>query len=394
MKLPKKSKQCFIVCVIFLVFIGLLIFFCLEKAQNEAKEKELLTEQTILEIENTNKENILVQKRQVNSYIINIVYSKHDGTYNSYFLNNTNGAIVSVEELIKPEKIEDFNQKVKELIFLKYPNFIAENLIKEETKTAYEMRDTELVLHFTNNTITPHPSEELFLKINYNEIKEDLNFTVPLSEEYENENGYHYDKNKKTIAITFDDGPSGKNTLQLMESLKENKMHATFFMVGNRMETFPDVVKKTLEYGNEIGSHTYSHANLNRLDKDGILIEANKTNQAYKNITGTNLKLLRPPYGNINSLVKETLDYSFVNWSLDTEDWRYRNAEHIYNEVLNNVEDGDIVLMHDLYDTTTEAIKKLLPELYVRGYQVVTVTELASLKGVNLELKKVIRSIK
>ena len=92
--------------------------------------------------------------------------------------------------------------------------------------------------------------------------------------------------------------------------------------------------------------------------------------------------------------MKETLYYVFVNWNVDTEDWRYRNKEHVKNAVISKVKDGDIILMHDLYDSTIEAVEEMLPELYVEGFQVVTITELANLKGQNLNLKKVYRSIK
>lgn len=392
MKVLKKNKI-ILSGVLLLMTIAL---FCLfeSKEKNQGLEKKNLTEEVILEIEKENQENTLIQKKEVEKSFINLVYALKDGNYKSYIVNSENGNILKIEDLVKSEKIVDFQKKVKELIYLKYPTFIADSLIKENVEIAYEIGDKELILHFTNYEITPAVLEELNLKINYNEIKEELNFPVELDGEYENENGYHYDKNKKTIALTFDDGPSGRKTLELLEILKNNKAHATFFMVGNRMESQRETTLEVDKSGNEIGSHSYSHANLTRLSQDKIIEEMTNANNIYKSITGKNMKLMRPPYGNINDLMKNVLDYSFINWNLDTEDWRYRNSDHIYNKVIEKVEDGDIILMHDLYDSTIKAVEKLLPELYVRGYQVVSVTELANLKGVNLESKKVLNSIK
>ncbi len=391
--IKKKKYYLIIIALCFFSFLFFLSFFLFPK-MNQKKLDEQKLQEVLLDLENQNMENLLIQKKQIDQKYINIVYELQSGTYKSYFVNSTNGKILHMEDLIKPEKMDSFQHKVFDLISLKYPKFIQEGLKKESVEIAYEVGDKELILHFSNYQITPMPTEELFLKINYNEIKEEINFTVNLSEEYENENGFHYDKSKKTIALTFDDGPSGSKTQKLLNILKDNKMHATFFMVGNRMESFSNIILETLQNGNEIGSHSFSHGNMTRLKKDELIADEIKTNEIFKKITGKDLKLLRPPYGNVNQLMKDNLNYCFINWNIDTEDWRYRNQEHIYNEVISKVEDGDIILMHDLYDSTVDAVEKLLPELYVKGYQVVTISEMANLKGIELEQKKVIRSIK
>ena len=275
---------------------------------------------------------------------------------------------------------------------MKYPKFIADSLNYGNGNITYILKDTELIMYFYDFEINPKPLEELFLMIDYNEIKDYVNFPFHLKEEYERENGFTFDPAKKTVALTFDDGPNGSKTLRLVELLHQNKMHATFFMVGNRMATAPNVIKEVLKTGNEVGSHSYNHKNLTRLTKEELLEEEKSTNLIYKSITGQDLKLLRPPYGNVNDTMKQNLNLTFINWNLDTEDWRYRNTNHIYDSVINKVKDGDIILMHDLYETTIEAVEKLLPELYVRGFQVVSVSELANIKGQTLEVHKVYRS--
>ena len=341
-----------------------------------------------------NSNNQLLQQKIVADQFINLVFAKEDGSYVSYFVNNQNGKMLELEDLIKAESKTAFQQKIIELLYVKYPKFIADILIKEEGDIAYEVREQELVIYYSNFKINPSYKEKVYLTVNYHEIKDYLNFPVSLSEEYENENAYHYDSKKKTVALTFDDGPNKETTLKIVELLNQNKSHATFFMVGNRMEKGKEVIQKVLESNNEIGSHSYHHANLTRLKKDALIEEERKTNEIYKSITKEDLKLIRAPYGATNSTMKESLSYSFINWNLDPEDWRYRNATHIYNEIINNVEDGDIILLHDLYKTTIEALEKILPELYVRGFQVVSVSELATLKGQTLEMHKVYHSFK
>lgn len=384
---------------IFLIsFFALAIIAYSLVSSNNAKqyleEERKKVENIILELERENGDNLLIQKKQIENQFVNLVYETETGRHISYFVNATNGNLLELEDIIKQEQINNFKEKVKELTTLKYPKFISDVLNSGTCTLAYEIRDTDLLIYFSDFQINPIPKENLTLQIDYNEIKDFVNFPVHLNEEYENENRYHYDSSKKTIALTFDDGPNGQKTKKLVELLNQNKMHATFFMVGNRMSSEKNTVLEVLKNGNEIGSHSYNHQNLTRLKKEELLEEENLTNQIYKDITGNDLKLLRPPYGNINSLMKENLNYVFINWNIDTEDWRYRNVDHIFNEVITKVKDGDIILMHDLYDTTIEAVEKLLPELYVNGYQVVTITELANLKGKNLEYGQVYRSIK
>ena len=104
--------------------------------------------------------------------------------------------------------------------------------------------------------------------------------------------------------------------------------------------------------------------------------------------------IVRPPYGSVNSTVKETVEQPLINWSLDTRDWESRDANSVYNEIMSNVEDGDIVLMHDLYSSTAEAVSMVLPKLVEEGYQLCTVEELFELKGIELHSGTVFRSAK
>lgn len=188
------------------------------------------------------------------------------------------------------------------------------------------------------------------------------------------------DKNKKMVALTYDDGPS-IYTPRILKTLKENNSVATFFVVGNRVPMYSDTVKKAYGMGCEIGNHTYEHKILTRADAAGIRNQVSRTNVAVKKITGTAPIVMRPPGGAVNNMVKSQTGMPMILWSIDTLDWRTRNAASTKTAVLDHVKDGDIVLMHDLYEATANASTTIIPTLVKRGYQLVTVSELAECRG-------------
>ena len=252
------------------------------------------------------------------------------------------------------------------------------------------MKDNELVIYYYDYTIDPMPKEDLFLVVNYNEIKDYLNITVDLDSNYVNEDGSVINPSKKLVAITFDDGP-GPYTNDLVNILKNNKARATFFMLGNNLEKYRSTVLNVYNNGNEIGYHSYAHQNFKRQSIADIQTEFATSNDILKSITGTGFSLVRPPYGSINSEIKEALDVSFILWNVDTEDWRHKDTHYLLNYGLEHIEAGYIVLFHDIHASSVEAMEKILPYLYVEGYQVVTVSELAQYYNNPLELHKAYR---
>ncbi len=305
------------------------------------------------------------------------VIIKNNNLYESHLFTYETGEEVNFTELIKPAEITNFATKIKELIALKYPDFIASVLSNMDHDNVYAFYENELIIYFYNYVINPSINEELSLKVNYNEIKDYLTIPVNINPDYQNEMGSVINTNKKLVSLTFDDGPSNL-TKELVDTLNKNHVHATFFMVGNRLQSFQDVVRYVNESGNEIGYHSWAHQNLKREDLTKAIAEFNQSNELLTNIIGKTFVFMRPPYGAINNEIKEALDTAFILWNLDTEDWRYRDTEHIVNYVLDNVKEGSIILFHDMYRTTIDAIKQILPELYVRGYQAVTVSDLAN----------------
>lgn len=196
------------------------------------------------------------------------------------------------------------------------------------------------------------------------------------------------DPNAPMVAFTFDDGPSSKATMRILEALSANYSHATFFTVGRQTEQFPDLLQAILANGCEIGNHTADHKNLTELSDGDITQQIGKVDDSVEKATGERTTVIRPPYGAYDDNVLALLDKPVILWDVDSEDWKSRNAQTVCDKVLAEAKDGDIILMHDIYESTAEAVELLLPQLKERGFQVVSVSEMAQYKGKTLELGK------
>lgn len=192
------------------------------------------------------------------------------------------------------------------------------------------------------------------------------------------------DPTRPMIALTFDDGPSSAVTGRILNSLEANGGRATFFVVGNRVPGTADVVRRMETLGCEVGNHTYDHKYLTSMNDAQTRSNLGQTNVNVENACGVTPILMRPTGGYYNATSLATLNsmgMPAVMWSIDTLDWKHRNPNTTVDKVLNQVQDGDIILMHDIYSTSAEAAEVLIPELSARGYQLVTVSELAASRG-------------
>ena len=199
-------------------------------------------------------------------------------------------------------------------------------------------------------------------------------------------NNARIDKTKPMVALTFDDGPDPKRTLEIIDILKQYDVRASFFDIGNLMEKYPEIVKQEVEAECDVGGHTYSHVNLNDLSKEDIIEEIQKMEDVFEKITGKSLQYIRPTYGNANALVRSTVNRPLIDWTIDSRDWESRDTDKILEEIYQTDDfDGKIIILHVIYDTTVEAAKKLIPDLIQKGYQLVTISEMAEAKGVTLE---------
>jgi peptidoglycan/xylan/chitin deacetylase (PgdA/CDA1 family) len=194
------------------------------------------------------------------------------------------------------------------------------------------------------------------------------------------------DPERPVIALTFDDGPNDSYTIKILDILYENKSTATFFINGMNIDGNEDILRKIVKEGNEIGNHTYDHADLTQLKEDEIKKQINKTQKQVNKVLG-DYKLLnvRPPYGRYNEKVLNAIDFPVSLWTLDSHDWETENSEDIYKLVVNSAKDLDVIVMHDSSEYTVDAVRKIIPELREKGFQFVTLTQLYKYREENPE---------
>jgi peptidoglycan/xylan/chitin deacetylase (PgdA/CDA1 family) len=182
--------------------------------------------------------------------------------------------------------------------------------------------------------------------------------------------------NAKKVALTFDDGPHPKYTQQLLDGLKERNVKVTFFIIGKNAEKNPDIVKNIYADGHLIGNHTYSHVQLKTLSKENQCLEITKTNELLYNITGEYPQFIRPTFGEWDKRLECGMDMIPVLWSVDTLDWTTENVGKIVKKGTKNIKDGDIILMHDYYETSVIAAFQIIDQLQSEGFEFVTVDEI------------------
>ena len=185
------------------------------------------------------------------------------------------------------------------------------------------------------------------------------------------------------IAMTFDDGPHGANTPRLLEMLKQRKIHATFFLVGQCVVEFPEIVKKIAADGHEIANHSWSHPQLSAMSESAVRDQLQKTHDAIIAACGVTPKIMRPPYGAFTARQRAWAHgewgYKCILWDVDPLDWKVRNSEHVKNEILKQAVPGSIILSHDIHKSTVDAMPETLDALLAKGFKFVPVSELIAM---------------
>ncbi len=207
---------------------------------------------------------------------------------------------------------------------------------------------------------------------------------------------------EKLVALTFDDGPNYTHTNRILDILEENKATATFFVVGYNIENNIKTVKRIAESGSEVANHSLGHKNLMKSKPEEIEEQVNGPNELVKSLAGYEIKLFRAPGGHFSG-VTDKIGMPLIQWSIDTEDWKYKDASHkdrteeqreadlkmIADRVIGEAEKGDIILMHDIYDFTADLCEILVPRLVENGFRIVSVSEMYEAYGKELEAGKV-----
>lgn len=308
------------------------------------------------------------------------------GQYKSYII--TANLYGNIEDLVPTNKIKT------EQLFINFDN---DNLIDLEdcvrgkviSKLAKDTETKEEEVKLSKITEKGVQIDVLGKKIEYpyddtSFVMNNENIKTLLKYEKIDVEERELDPNKPMIALTFDDGPNPKNAEKILSILEKVDGRATFFQLGSLMEQYPETVRKIVESGSEVASHSYKHDMLTTIPLEDAVADVESVNDIFFSLTGNEIKLLRPPYGAYNTELKEGITERIVLWDVDTRDWDNRNPQKIIDETKKYAKDGSIVLLHEIYSTTVTALEDIVKYYHEQGYQFVTVSELHEM----LEAKK------
>lgn len=181
---------------------------------------------------------------------------------------------------------------------------------------------------------------------------------------------------KPKIALTFDDGPHPVYTPMLLEGLRERRVNATFFLIGENIEGNEDIVKQMAQQGNLIGNHTYHHVKVSELSAEEACEEMNMTSRLVEEITGEATCYIRPPFGEWDDSLECETDMIAVKWTIDPLDWTTKNVSEVVEKVVTQTEENDIILLHDCYESSVQAALQIVDRLQAEGFEFVTVDQL------------------
>ena len=302
----------------------------------------------------------------------------------SYYLGK-DGKEFSLSNLFSSpdEAKQKFLSKIKQQLAVKG---LSEEKNKEVITT---LRDKDMATwKFTydeskfNINIEPIVSDVSSVEVSINDVFKYIEEAYLKGEDLEKYKTYIKKRTRKAVALTFDDGPSPKTTPVALDLLKKYNAKGTFFMVGHAVEGNEDIIKRVIAEGHQIGNHSWDHPVLTKISLEKAKSQINDTTAALKKASGLDVHIMRPPYGAINGAIQAEVDQSFILWDVDTLDWKNRNTASIMKEV-RKAQPGSIILMHDIHQTTIDALPLILQYLTEQGFEMVTIEELM---GDQLEL--------
>lgn len=309
-----------------------------------------------------------------NRYINIALKTYHDKNFDieTFMFDRKTNKFLSIDDLVSKNSLMTINKTLEDKV--------NKNISYSYDKLTFD--ENFLYFYFLNETgletvNIPIYDTEFLLDIGIPELENKLFNSVSKTKVI--------DPYKPVVAITFDDGPS-KYTDDILDVLSENDANATFFVLGNKVKNYSNTLNKMLANGNEIGNHSYNHRELQVLNEEELLFQIETTQNIIKEKTGYTPIYLRPTYGNTNDFLKKHSNLEIVLWTVDPEDWKYKNSKTIAKRVINKVKDGSIVLMHDTKKRSLEAIKIIIKDLKEKNFQFVTISELKEVNEIRKKL--------
>ena len=327
--------------------------------------------------------NISYTYKEVNEDIVNvslqteIVTDKTINKIKTFTYNKANDRFLTMEDLVQDLNTLDY--EIKKELLEKYQDADMDYL-SNVSYDYFTVDDENLTIYFNPAEIKIKHDELIYLDIPLDSLKLLIDIDKTKGNDvYLSIKKKNVDIDDKVVALTFDDGPS-KYTAKILDVLKKYGASATFFLVGNKVDFYGDILRRMLNEGSEIGNHSYDHKRLTRLSKEDFQKEINKTQEAIKKLTGFTPTLFRPTYGGYTKTLKSYTDLKFVLWDVDSRDWQVKSTDKILRNILPNVKSGSIILMHDNHEYALKALDKIIVNLKNQGYKFVTVSELLELK--------------
>ena len=338
-----------------------LIFYYSEKGEtsfkgveNRSVKKQAydLTNSNLVELENTTLDKF---------------YLKEDGsifTLDQVFSDASKGKETLLEEI--KSNLTDSKQEQASI-----DQLLADFSATDLSSWKFDYKDSQLIVFPLKQT---QGLEEITLPISdFFDVIQSSYLTEKDEELYKKAQA---EKNKKVVALTFDDGPDGNTTPQALDILAKYKIKATFFVQGKNIAGNEAILKRMQSEGHEVGNHSWNHPILTQLSLEDAKKQITDTEAAITNVLGKSSKLMRPPYGAISDDIRNSLDLSFIMWDVDSLDWKSKNEAAILTEIQHQTSDGSIILMHDIHQPSVNSLPKVIEYLQGQGYSFVTVSEL------------------
>ena len=338
-----------------------LIFYYSEKGEtsfkgveNRSVKKQVydLTNSNLVELENTTLDKF---------------YLKEDGsifTLDQVFSDASKGKETLLEEI--KSNLTDSKREQASI-----DQLIADFSATDLSSWKFDYKDSQLIVFPLKQT---QGLEEIALPISdFFDVIQSSYLTEKDEELYKKAQA---EKNKKVVALTFDDGPDGNTTPQALDILAKYKIKATFFVQGKNIAGNESILKRMQSEGHEVGNHSWNHPILTKLSLEDAKKQLTDTEDAITKVLGKSSKLMRPPYGAISDDIRNSLDLRFIMWDVDSLDWKSKNEAAILTEIQHQTSDGAIILMHDIHQPSVNSLPKVIEYLQEQGYSFVTVSEL------------------
>ena len=318
------------------------------------------------------------------SFVIqsNMIISESDDFSETkiFHLHAQSGHMLTIKDILAANEssLTILAAKVKDSITSdkKLNSFLLPKQFEEKTSPKWEnfsnfaLKEDFIEFYYNKNEITSSAAGTPVITIPLSDINSIL------ADEFKDPSISEETSPKKKVALTFDDGPNPETTRKILNTLEKYNAKATFFMIGSRVASYPEIVKDMKEAGHELGNHTWNHIDLTKSSTKEIASEINNTSNAIELASGKKPTVFRPPYGAVNDSLRSQSTMPVVLWDVDTLDWKHRDSAHLLAHVKENVKDGSTVLMHDIHASTANGLDAVLAYLQEEGFSFVTVSEL------------------